>query len=192
MKTVTIPKGEVWIEEEQRFIETDREYTLILEHSLVSMSRWEAEYKKPFLAIESKTKEETLFYIKCMTCNKQIPEKVYLVIPDYVITEIDEYINTEMTATNIPEPKKEGQGRGSFKKEIVTSEKVYCWMILYGIPVEFERWHFSRLMALIKLLRKEHERSDPNRKKRRRSNADVMSSWSQINAQRMKRLGTRG
>lgn len=192
MKTVTIPKGEVWIEEEQRFIETDREYTLILEHSLVSIFRWEAEYKKPFLAVETKTKEETLFYIKCMTCNKQIPEKAYLVIPDYVITEIDEYINTEMTATNIPESKREGQGGGSFKKEIVTSEKVYCWMILYGIPVEFERWHFSRLMALIKLLRKEHERSDPNRKKRKRSNTDVMSSWSQINAQRMKRLGTRG
>lgn len=193
MLYLTIPKGERWLEDRQRFVETHKEYKLILEHSLVSISKWEEKYKKPFLSTEQKTVEETLYYIKCMTINKPIPENVYKIIPDEIVDEINEYIADKKTATKIVEQKREGQSGGLRKGgKTITSEYMYHLMILYNVPVEFEKWHFSRLMVLIELLKKAQEESDPTKKKRKLSSAEIMARNNRINAQRRKALKTRG
>lgn len=193
MLYLTIPKGEKWIEEEQRFIETDRDYNLVLEHSLVSIFKWEERFKKPFMSTENKTVEETQYYIKCMTLNKSIPEKVYRIIPDDMVDIINEYIMDSKTATKVIEQKLEGQSGGLRKGgEAITSEYMYSLMILYKVPVEFEKWHFSRLLALIRLLHKHHEDSDPTKKKRKLTSAEIMARNNALNAKRRAQLKTRG
>lgn len=193
MLYLTVPKGEKWLESEQRFIETDKDYDLVLEHSLVSISKWEEEFKKPFMSSDAKTEKETLFYIKCMTINEPIPDIVYRVIPDDMIEQINEYIAESRTATEIKETKQEGQSGGLLKGgKPITNEYMYSLMVSYNIPIEAEKWHFSRLMTLIKLLHKQQADSDPSRKKKRMSPGEIMARNNQINAMRRKRLKTRG
>lgn len=193
MLYLTVPKGEKWIESEQRFIETDRDYKLVLEHSLLSMFKWEEKFKKPFLSTEVRTIEETQFYIKCMTINQSIPDIVYQIMPDEMIEEINEYITDSKTATVIKEQRREGQSGGlKIGGPTVTSEHIYSLMISYNIPVEFDRWHFSRLKALIELLHKQQEDSDPTKKKRKLTSAEIMARNNALNAKRRAKLKTRG
>ncbi len=144
-KKIVIPAmDDLWNSETNEFISI-KEQTLIIEHSLVSISKWEQKWKKPFLTDEDKTGEELLDYVKCMTINK-VNELVYSVLPISVMQEINEYIGDPMTATTFNQ-------RGNMKpsREIITSELIYYNMIMYGIPVEFEKWHLNRLITLIRI-----------------------------------------
>lgn len=144
-KKIVIPATEdLWDEEHGQFISM-KEQTLVLEHSLVSLSKWEAKWKKPFITMEEKTPEELIDYIKCMTIN-QVNETVYMCLSPAVLREIDEYISDPMTATTFTDRTPPGT-----KKEIITSEIIYYQMISFGIPVEFEKWHLNRLMTLIRV-----------------------------------------
>ena len=120
---------------------------LQLEHSLVSISKWEAKWHKPFLTDEKKTDEETLFYIKCMTLN-DVNENVYKKLTSKNIKTIMEYINDSMTATWFSDSKN-GKSNHSTSKETITSELIYYWMIALQIPFECQYWHIRRLLTLI-------------------------------------------
>ncbi len=117
---------------------------LIIEHSLISVSKWEQKWKKPFIVDDPKTTEEFVDYIRCMTLNN-VDDCVYSFITTDNIKEIEEYIADPMTATTITDRK------APTKKEIVTSEIIYYQMLSYGIPVEFEKWHLNRLITLIRV-----------------------------------------
>ena len=180
MLRVTIPAMELWDESKEEFINT-KEQTLQLEHSLVSLSKWESKWQKPFLSKDIKTEEETLDYIRCMTITQNVDPMVYKIIPNNVRKEIKEYIDAPMTATWFAEDK---NGKGS--SEQVTSELVYYWMIAQNIPFECEKWHLNRLLTLIKVC------DIKNKPPKKMSKKAIMSRNAALNAARRKQLNTKG
>lgn len=142
---LTIPaRDDLWDEENSKFISM-KEQTLVLEHSLVSLSKWERKWKKPFLSSDEKTPEEWLDYFRCMTIN-QVNELVYMFLTNEDIQKIIDYIGDPMTATTISDV-----SASNGRKEIVTSEIIYYNMISYGIPIEMEKWHLNSLITLIRV-----------------------------------------
>lgn len=143
MKLV-FPGGDLWDEAKGEFVEV-KEQTLSLEHSLISLSKWERKWKKPFLTTDAKTTEEWLDYIKCMTLNP-VPDNIYERITSKDVEEILAYIEDPMTATTFSDA---AQQTG--KREVITSEIIYYNMFSFGIPKEVEKWHLNTLIALIKV-----------------------------------------
>ena len=146
MLQIKVPSREVFDEETETFLVT-KEYTLNLEHSLLSISKWESKWCKPFLSKDDndqRTAMEMLDYIRCMTLNKNVPDEVYASLTRKNMLDIDRYIRHPMTATTVG-----GQNTG--QKEIITSELIYYWMVSYQIPFECEKWHINRLLMLIKV-----------------------------------------
>ena len=180
MLRITIPAVEQWDEAKQEFIYT-KEQTLSLEHSLVSISKWESKWCKPFLTKQEKTFEETLDYIKCMTITQNVDPEVYNYLTNENIKEINEYIGAPMTATYFSDEKTSKTSR-----EQVTAELIYYWMIALNIPFECQKWHLNRLLTLIKVC------SIKNQPPKKRSKKDIMSRNAALNAARRKQLNTKG
>ena len=181
MLRITIPAQELWDESKQTFV-TTKEQTLQLEHSLVSLSKWESKWCKPFLTKKEKTAEETLDYIKCMTLTQNVDPDVYNRLTSKNIEDIDRYINAPMTATTFSDDKSRKRGNN----KIVTSEVIYYWMVALNIPVEFQKWHINRLLTLIKVCNIE------NQPPKKRSTRDIMKSNAELNAARRKQFNSRG
>ena len=155
--------------------------TLNLEHSLVSISKWEAKWKKPFLSREPKTREETLDYIRFMTITQNVDPAVYAGITNDQVMEVNRYIDDAMTATIFS--KTEGKGGSS---KIVTSEEIYYYMTAYQIPFKCETWHFNRLMTLIRVC---EEKNKPSKKMRK---GDMAKKRHSLNAARKARYHSHG
>lgn len=149
MLEITIPKRELFIEGAEEFLQIPGA-TIQLEHSLISIRKWEAKWHKPFLKDEDKTYEEIIDYIRCMTLNKNVDPLVYNFIPEESIVQVLDYIKDPMTATwfakNLPKPK------GFGNNEVITAEVIYYWMIALNIPAEYQKWHLNQLMTLIKVV----------------------------------------
>lgn len=139
---IHIPKREIYDEEKEMFIDVN-EYNLTLEHSLLSISKWESKWHVPYITKKEKTSEQVLDYIRCMNTGKPIPEEVYNYIPGEELDKIVKYINDPMTATTVKTRNNEQN------REILTSEVIYYYMFECNIPKECERWHINRLMTLI-------------------------------------------
>ncbi len=180
MLRITIPAVEQWDEIKQEFVFT-KEQTLSLEHSLVSLSKWESKWCKPFLTKQEKTFEETLDYIKFMTLTQNVDSEVYNYLTNGNISEINEYIEAPMTATYFSDEKTSKTSR-----EQVTAELIYYWMIALNIPFECQKWHLNRLLTLIKVC------NIKNQPPKKRSKKDIMSRNAALNAARRKQLNTKG
>lgn len=181
MLHIVIPEGEFFNEKTNEFITTSR-VDITLEHSLVSISKWESKWHKPFLGDGEKTDEETIDYIKCMTVSQNIKPEVYKHLTKQNLEDIHNYINDPMTATTINEQKQNSR----HKKEIITSEVIYYWMIALNIPFECQRWHINRLLTLIRVC---DIKSQPQKKMGRN---EILQRNRELNAARKKRLNTRG
>lgn len=180
MLTVVVPEQEGFDEQKDMFCLLTKETTLQLEHSLISVSKWEAKHHKPFLAKEDKTNEEILDYIRDMTISKNVDDAVYRNLPASVLAEINDYIADPMTATTVLDT------GGRRNNDIITSEIIYYWMISFGIPFECQKWHLARLLTLIRVC---SEKSQPGKKM---SRAEVLARNQQLNAERRKLLGSKG
>lgn len=180
MLRITIPAAEQFDEAKQEFIKT-KEQTLQLEHSLVSLSKWESKWCKSFLSRTEKTYEETVDYIKCMTITQNVDPDVYNYLTNANIAEINRYIEAPMTATYFSEDR-----NGKSSREQVTAELIYYWMIALNIPFECQKWHLNRLLTLIRVC---NVKNQPPRKMSRR---EIMSRNAALNASRRNRLNTRG
>ena len=181
MLQITIPEQEFWDEKEEQFI-TKKELTLTLEHSLVSISKWEAKWHKAFLGKEEKTVEQVIDYVKCMTLTQNVSSEVYDRLSPENIEEIKNYINDPYTATVIYED----PNAPKTSRETITSELVYYWMIALGIPVEFQKWHLNRLLTLIRVC------EIKNKPPKKMSQRQIMSRNAALNAARRQKLGTKG
>lgn len=179
MLQITIPAvNDLWDERNQQFLST-KETTIQLEHSLLSISKWESKWNKSFINTKDKTEEELMDYIKCMTITKNVDPNVYVCLTAENIHKIVDYINAPMTATTI-------RDTGKSSREIVTSELIYYWMISLNIPVKFEKWHLNRLITLIKVC------SIKNQPPKKMSRGEIMQRNAALNAARKKRLNTKG
>lgn len=182
MLTITIPASEGWDETKQEFVPIEPAKTLQLEHSLISLSKWESKWCKPFLSSQDKTDEETLDYIKFMTITKNVNPEVYNRLTNKLIDEINRYIDAPMTATTFS-----GESGGKNNRERITSELIYYWMIALNIPIEeCQKWHLNRLLTLIKVC------NIKNQPEKKMNSADVAAHYAELNAKRKKELGTKG
>lgn len=180
MLQIIVPAQEYWDEKNNEFINV-KEFTLTLEHSLVSLSKWESKWCKPFLTKDQKSTEETIDYIKCMTLTQNVPADVYSRLTSKNIEQIKEYIDNPHTATVIHENQ-----NGPKSHEIVTSELIYYWMTALQIPWESQKWHLNRLLTLIRVC------NIKNAPPKKMSQRELMSRNSALNAARRQRLHSRG
>lgn len=180
MLQITVPAVELYDERTEQFV-TMKEQTLQLEHSLVSLSKWESKWCKAFLSKQEKTLEENLDYIKCMTINQGINPVVYSCLTRENIKQINEYIEAPMTATYFSDGRSGKQGR-----ETVTSELIYYWMIALNIPFECQKWHLNRLLTLIQVC---NLKNQPPKKMSKR---EIISRNAALNAARRKQFNTTG
>lgn len=182
MLQIIIPKRDnIWDEERNEFLYLEKDQVIQLEHSLVSLSKWESKWHVPFLTKENKTTEQLLDYIRCMTLTQNVPPVAYYCIPESELQRIRSYIDDNMTATTITEQKTSGGSR-----EQITSELIYYWMISLNIPFECQKWHLSRLITLVRVC---SIKNGPQKKMTRREAAERHAS---INEMNRKRLNTKG
>ena len=183
MLTITVPGTESFNEETNEFIYGE-ETTIRLEHSLVSISKWEAKWHLPFLHT-TLTTEQAVDYVKCMTITQNVPDDVYLRLSNENIEQINSYLHDPMTATWFSD--KTNMPGGPRQSRKVTAELIYYWMIALQMPVEkFEKWHLNRLLTLIKVCEIE---SQP---KKKMTKAEIMAQNRALNESRKAALGTRG
>lgn len=180
MLQITIPASEMFDESTGEFI-NGKEITLQLEHSLVSISKWESKWCRAFLSNKPKTYDETLDYIKCMTITQNVPEEAYNRLSPENVNEINKYIDAPMTATHFMDDK-----NGKISSETTTSELIYYWMIALNIPFECQKWHLNRLLALIRVC---NIKNQPAKKMGRN---EIMSRNRALNEARRKQYNTRG
>lgn len=182
MLQIIIPGGEQFDVEKQEFIYLGKDQTLQLEHSLVSLSKWESKWCVPFLSkTHKKTFEETLDYIKCMTITQNVKPEVYNRLTVQNFKEIDKYINAPMTATTF-----HNLGGGKKNEEVITSELVYYWMISLNIPFECQKWHLNRLLTLIQVC------NIKNQPQKKMSKREIMSRNAALNEARRKQMNSKG
>ena len=180
MLQIIIPTTEQWDEGKQEFVNT-KERVLQLEHSLVSLSKWESKWCKPFLTKEPKTIEETIDYARCMTITQNVDPEIFNYITNDNIRQINEYIDAPMTATTFSKEK----GTVGHKEQI-TSEIIYYCMIALNIPFECQKWHLNRLLTLIRVC--EIKNAPP----KKMSKKDLMKRNAELNALRKKQLNSKG
>jgi hypothetical protein len=152
---------------------------LELEHSLVSLSRWESKWELPFLGKKEKTTEQSLDYVRCMALDGEIAPEVWSLLTDDHITAISEYIEKPMTATTINDKKQRGG-------ETITSELIYYWMLSLNIPFETQYWHLNRLLTLVRVC------NFKNAPKKKMSSAEMAAQRRALNDERRARFNTKG
>ena len=181
MLTITVQGEEYWDEESEKFVHPEA-FELQLEHSLVSLSKWEAEFKKPFLGPEDKTNEEALGYIHAMVVTPEISREALNLLSEANVEEIRDYMAQQQTATWFNEVVPEAKS-----SEQITSELIYYWMAMFNIPVHpAETWHLSRLFTLIRVA------NIKNSKPKKMSRSEIYERNKRLNAERRKQMGTTG
>lgn len=182
MLTIVVPGVEYFDEEKQHFFKTE-DTVLELEHSLVSLSKWEMEFQKPLLSQEQKTPEETLAYFRHMCLTRDVPENVFDRISrsEEIINKINSYIENKMTATWF-----RPITQGPRSSEQITNELIYYWMYTFNIPKECEEWHLERLFTLIRVT------NEKNKPAKKMSRADLAARNRMLNEQRKKQFQTTG
>lgn len=180
MLTIKLPAAEFFDEKREIFV-TVKELSIVIEHSLISISKWEAKHHTPFLDKKEWTEEETLDYIRCMTVTQGVPPHAYYLITSKQAEEIRDYIENPMTASTVPDIKQPG-----FSREIVTSELIYYWMVAQQIPSEYEKWHLNRLLMLVKIC---NYKNTPPKKQ---SKGDRLKQQRTINDARRAKLNSQG
>ena len=184
MLQISVPiTPEGWDEEKQEFVEPKYQ-VLQLEHSLVSLSKWESKWCKSFLSKQTRTAEEITDYVRCMTLTQNVKPEVYNFLTNENIKQIEEYINAPMTATYFSQDDQPARPN----REVVTSELIYYWMIALNIPFECQKWHLNRLLTLVQVCNKKNQA--PNKK--RSSKADTLKQYAALNAARRKQHNTKG
>ena len=172
------PEG--WDEINQRFVEPTVQ-TLELEHSLLSLSKWESTWCKPFLSKNEKTDEEIRDYIRCMTLTPDVDPSVYYALSRSNVEAIRQYIDAPMTATTISNVE-----RGKRNREIVTAEIIFHWMFTLNIPLECQEWHLNKLITMIKVS------SIKNAPPKKMSKSDIMAQNRALNEARRKKHNSKG
>lgn len=179
MLQIIVPGTEYYDESTETFTTVD-DVVLELEHSLVSLSKWESKFEKPFLGSDDKTSEEILEYVRCMVATKDYPSDVFQRFSAANIQQINQYIDSKQSATTFKNQKQYGPA------EVVTAELVYYWMIAFNIPFECQHWHLNKLFALIRVC------NAKNGKPQKMSRSEMAERNRQLNEQRRAKLGTSG
>lgn len=178
MLQITVPENEFFDNDSNQFIKT-KEQILYLEHSLISISKWESFWKIPFLS-STKTDEQLRDYIRLMTITQNVSPYVYYSLTNENIKQIKDYIDDDMTATTFNEKNQKTN------RSIITAEIIYYWMISLGIPFECQKWHLNKLLALIRVC------NIKNQPAKKMNKNQILSRNHALNKQRQKMYNTKG
>lgn len=181
MLHIKVPKEEYFDEGSSKFV-TLPEVDLMLEHSLVSLSKWESKWEKPYLGSEVMSTEQAFSYIQSMCLNDDVPEEVFNRLSNENLNDINTYINAKMTATWF----KEVEAKKGPNREIITAEVIYYWLFSATIPIECEHWHLNRLFTLLKVF------SQKNAPQKKMSKAELAARNRDLNAERQRQYNTTG
>ena len=179
MLKITVPEMEFYDEDNNEFIMFN-EQVLQLEHSLVSISKWESKWHIPFLDGKDKTLEQIIDYVRCMTITQNVKPEVYNRLTEDNLKAINDYIENPMTATTFSDINQRPS------REIITSEIIYYWMVSFNIPFECQKWHLNKLLTLIKVC---NIKNSPPKKMSRQ---EILSRNRALNEARKKNLNTKG
>lgn len=183
MLTITVPAAEFYDESAEEFI-TTAETQLVLEHSLISLSKWESSWEKPFLGDDKKTDEETIDYVRCMNLTPDVDPNIFRALTNGNVEAINKHIGAKMTATWFNErPGPPG------RKQTITSELIYSWMVSLTIDFEVQHWHLARLLVLIKVCNEQNKAPD---KKSRMNPKDLAERNRMLNEKRKAELKSAG
>lgn len=185
MLTITVPGSEFFNDATQEFI-TTKDTVLQLEHSLISLSKWECKWNKALLSKRPKTSEETIDYIRCMTINSNVDPFVYASLTKKNLSDIHDYMDAPMTAVYFSEKEQK-----SFNRDTPTAELIYYWMISLGIPFECQKWHLNRLLALIRVCDIKNEATSKGNKNTRTKPSQYKDRRA-LNESRLRKYGTKG
>lgn len=188
MLRIQIPKSQIVDDETGNVYRAEHDWTLFLEHSLISVQKWEAKWHVAFLNGKSRTFEQTIDYLRCMTLSPSVvPDEVYYCIPQSELRKVLDYVDDPMTATRVNDGNdtKTGYGR-KIGKEVVTAEVIYYWMISLNIPTEYRKWHLNQLLTLIRVI---NAKNQPKKKRRMK---DVLEEYKSINEANKLRFNTKG
>lgn len=180
MLTIKVVMSENYDEETEKFVQET--FELNLEHSLVSLSKWESRFEKRFLDDDEKTTDEVVAYIKDMIVTPDFPPEVFSCLTQEHIEQIQKYIDSKQSATTFREDNKPN----SPNRQRISSELVYYWMTSYEIPWEAQYWHLNRLFTLIRVFNEHNKKEEP------RSRTSIAADRRRLNAQRKAKMGTRG
>lgn len=180
MLTLHVDQMEMYDEEKEEFVVSDA-VTLELEHSLVSLSKWESIFEKPFLGGKDKTKEEIVAYVRAMTLTPDVSPEVFDRLGNEHFNKINEYINAKMSATWFSESQ-----NNRTNTEIVTAELIYYWMVAFSLPQEYQYWHLTKLLTLIRVCNLK------NSKPKRMSANEARSRQREINERRLREMNSSG
>lgn len=184
MLTVQVQSPEAFDDNKGFFREVD--FALDLEHSLVSLSKWESKHQIPFLGSKGKTDEQVLDYVKFMTISPDVSPEIYEHLTQANYDEITNYINLKMTATWFAEtPGSATKNR----QEVITAEVIYYWLIALNIPFEVQTWHLNRLITLVKVC---NEKNKPADAKKPKMNGDRAAQRRALNEARRREHKTTG
>lgn len=180
MLRLIVPGNEVFHEDTATFESFD-DVELELEHSLVSLSKWESKYKKPFLSSNQKTTQEVFSYIEAMILTPVYPPDIVASFTQTNFNQIHDYIESAESATTFGAmPERKGKG------EVITAELIYYWMVIFNIPFECELWHLNRLFALIRICNIKQS------KPKKMSRTEIAMRNRELNAKRKEQYHTRG
>lgn len=179
MLRITIQETELWDEQKLEFVLVKKQ-TLTLEHSLISLSKWESKWHKSFLSTKTMTIEEIINYVECMTITQNVDPYTYYCLSNENIEEIKNYIDDPMTATVLPKE------TGPASRDTVTSELIYYWMIAANIPFECQKWHLNRLLMLIRVC------GFKNKQPKKSNSVATANQYAALNAARKKKYNTKG
>lgn len=190
MITVHIPMGETVDDETGVIYHSDRDWEIVMEHSLMSIQKWEAKWHVAFLNQRTRTFEQIIDYLRCMTLTPIVPDEAYYCIPADELKRVMAYVEDPMTATHIDDPPAKNKGFGrKVKQDVPTAELIYYWMITAGIPYECRKWHINQLLTLIRVINAKNSK-DANKPKRKRS--DILEDYRSINEANKARFNTKG
>ena len=180
MLQLTIKGEELFDERTLRFIPA-KSTTLQLEHSLVSLSKWECKWKVHYLNNDKLTPEMSIDYVRCMTLTQCVDPEIYNQLTEADMKMIRDYIDDPMTATTFRKSNRPPS------RQIVTAEIIYYWMVTLGIPFDpCQKWHLNRLLTLIRVC------DEKNSPKKKMSKRDAMAQQKSLNAARRAKYHTNG
>lgn len=178
MLVLQVPIGEYYDEMSEKFV--PKTFPIALEHSLLSLSKWEEKYEKPFLSeTEEMSTEEVMDYIRMMVLNPAVDDSLLNRLSNDNLIEIQKYLNRKATATTVRDDDSNKNDRS-----IITAELIYYWMFSLQIPKECETWHINKLLMLIRVFNAKAKEADPKNKKTM-SKSQIMARNAKLNAKRL-------
>lgn len=182
MLELHLPAEEVFDRKESKIYKLP-EITLRLEHSLLTISKWETIWELPFLSEEKKTNDQLHSYVSIMA-GGNLEEETLNRLGQSHYEKLNTYLNAKHSATWFSDPPNQRKST-----QTVTSELIYFWMTTYNIPFECENWPFARLMNLIRIA---SIKNDPDKGKKKRNKSQMLSERAMLNQKRREELGTTG